>query len=77
MIGLVGGHEVAGRHLPVDLGSEVGERGPQAFVQHPHPVLIGLALSLAWATRRTCRVTADVDRLRIGRSGIPANAAGA
>src|SRR5438093_11732247 len=41
MIGLVGGHEVAGSHLPMDLGGEVGERGTQAFVQYPHPVLVG------------------------------------
>ncbi len=27
VIGLVGSHEVAGGHLPVDLGAEVGERG--------------------------------------------------
>src|SRR5438876_9327516 len=33
--------EVAGGHLPVDLGAEVGERRPQALVQHSHPVLIG------------------------------------
>src|SRR5438876_11789978 len=41
VIGLVGGHEVAGGRLPVDLGTEVGERGTQALVQHPHPVLVG------------------------------------
>src|SRR5467141_2284556 len=41
VIGLVGGHEVAGGHLPVDLGAEVGERGTQALVQYPHPVFVG------------------------------------
>src|SRR5207253_10726424 len=41
VIGLVGGHEVAGGHLPVDLGMEVGKRGTQALVQHPHPGLVG------------------------------------
>src|SRR5439155_11272948 len=42
VIGLVGGHEVAGGHLPVDLGAEVGERRPQALVQHSHPSLSGV-----------------------------------
>ena len=32
VIGLVGGHEVAGGHLSVDLGAEVGERGTQPLV---------------------------------------------
>src|SRR2546428_7742981 len=41
VIGLVGGHDVAGGHLPVDLGAEVGERGTQGLVQHPHPVIVG------------------------------------
>ena len=41
VIGLVGGHEITGGRLPVDLGMEVGERGTQAPVQHPHPVFIG------------------------------------
>ena len=41
VIGLVGGHEVAGGHLPVDLGTKVGECGPQTLVQHPYPVLVG------------------------------------
>jgi hypothetical protein len=46
VIGLVGGHEIAGGHLPVDLGTEVGERGPQALVQNPHPVFIGCRAGL-------------------------------
>src|SRR5437879_12823852 len=29
VIGFVGGHEVAGGYLPVDLGAEVGKRGAQ------------------------------------------------
>ena len=41
VIRLIGSHEVAGGRLPVDLGTEVGERGTQALVQHPHPVLVG------------------------------------
>src|SRR5438132_2392052 len=41
VIGLVGRHEVAGGHLPVDLGAKVGERGTQALVQHSYPVLVG------------------------------------
>ena len=35
-----GAHHVRER-LPVDLGMEVGERGTQPLVQHPHPVFIG------------------------------------
>src|SRR2546422_8948459 len=50
MIGLVGGHEVAGGHLPVDLGGEVGERGTQSFVQNPHPVLVGCRARLRRVT---------------------------
>src|SRR3989449_2288756 len=41
VIGLVGGHEITGGRLPVDLGTEIGERGTQALVQRPHPVFIG------------------------------------
>src|SRR6266446_1255181 len=52
VIGLVGGHEVAGGHLPVDLGAEVGERRPQALVQHSHPVLIGCRARLGvWSIK--------------------------
>src|SRR3989475_3422366 len=41
VIGLVGGHEVAGGHLPVDLGAEVGERRPQALVQRSEERRVG------------------------------------
>src|SRR5205814_10004850 len=36
VIRLVGGHEIAGGRLPVDLGTEIRERGTQALVQHPY-----------------------------------------
>jgi hypothetical protein len=46
VIGLVGGHEIAGGRLSVDLRMEIGKRRTQALVQHPHPVFIGCFLGV-------------------------------